>query len=52
MVKSKSMEVMKAVTQDLREVKYTIGQFATPLGQAVAPITKTGRIIKGTIKVG
>ena len=52
MVKSKSMEVMKAVTEDLSEVKDTIGQYATPLGQAVAPIKKTGGLIKNTIKVG
>ena len=52
MVKSKSMEVMKAVTEDLSEVKDTIGQYATPLGQAVAPIKKTGGLIKSTIKVG
>jgi len=50
MVKSKSMEVMKAVTEDLSEVKDTIGQYATPLGQAVAPIKKTGGMIKSTIK--
>lgn len=50
MVKSKSMEVMKAVTEDLSEVKDTIGHYATPLGQAVAPIKKTGGIIKSTIK--
>jgi len=50
MVKSKSMEVMKAVTEDLSEVKDTIGQYATPLGQAVAPIKKTGGLIKNTIK--
>ena len=51
MVKSKSMEVMKAVTEDLSEVKDTIGQYTTPLGQAVAPIKKTGGLIKNTIKV-
>ena len=51
MVKSKSMEVMKAVTEDLSEVKDTIGHYTTPLGQAVAPIKKTGGLIKNTIKV-
>ena len=51
MVKSKSMEVMKAVTEDLSEVKDTLGQYATPIGQAVAPIKKTGGLIKNTIKV-
>jgi|ERR1712013_359 len=50
MVKSKSMEVMKAVTEDLSEVKDTLGQYTTPLGQAVAPIKKTGGLIKNTIK--
>jgi len=50
MVKSKSMEVMKAVTEDLSEVKDTIGHYTTPLGQAVAPIKKTGGLIKNTIK--
>ena len=51
MVKSKSMEVMKAVTEDLSEVKDTLGQYTTPIGQAVAPIKKTGGLIKNTIKV-
>ena len=51
MVKSKSMEVMKAVTEDVSEVKDTLGQYTIPLGQAVAPIKKTGGLIKNTIKV-
>ena len=38
------MEVMKAVTQGLREVKYTIGQFATPLGQALPPCMKYTKV--------
>jgi len=50
MVKSKSMEVMKAVTEDLSEVKETLGQYSVPLGQAVAPIKGAGGIIKNTIK--
>jgi len=50
MVKSKSMEVMKAVTEDLGEVKDTIGQLGTPISQAVAPLKKTGGLIKSTIK--
>ena len=51
MVKSKSMEVMKAVTEDVSEVKDTLGQYTIPLGQAVAPIKKTGGLIKNTINV-
>jgi len=50
MVKSKSMEVMKAVSEDLTEVKETLGQYSTPLGQAVAPIKGAGGMIKNTIK--
>merc|ERR1719318_1388227 len=41
---------MKAVTEDLSEVKDTLGQYTTPIGQAVAPIKKTGGMIKSTIK--
>ena len=51
MVKSKSMEVVKAVSEDLTEVKETLGQYTAPLGQAVAPIKRGGGIIKNTIKV-
>jgi len=50
MVKSKSMEVVKAVSEDLTEVKETLGQYTAPLGQAVAPIKRGGGIIKNTIK--
>eukprot|EP00092_Neocalanus_flemingeri_P063615 GFUD01077013.1.p1 GENE.GFUD01077013.1~~GFUD01077013.1.p1 ORF type:complete len:362 (+),score=133.80 GFUD01077013.1:53-1138(+) len=50
MVKSKSMEVMKAVTEDLSEVKETLGQYATPLSKAVAPIKGAGTSIKNSIK--
>jgi hypothetical protein len=44
MVKSKSMDVMKVVADELSEVKETIGQYATPLGQALAPIKKTIKV--------
>jgi len=50
MVKSKSMEVMKAVTEDLTEVKDTLGQAVAPLGKAVAPIKGAGGVIKSTLK--
>jgi len=42
MVKSKSMEVMKAVTEDLGEVKETLGQYT-------GPIKGAGGMLKNTI---
>merc|ERR1719400_1921586 len=44
------MEVMKAVTEDLTEVKDTLGQAVAPLGKAVAPIKGAGGVIKSTLK--
>jgi len=43
MVKSKSMEVMKAVTEDFGEVKETLGQYAEPIKGA-------GGVLKNTIQ--
>merc|ERR1719336_1523320 len=43
MVKSKSMEVVKAVSEDLAEVKDSVGQYA-------APISKAGGALKSTLK--
>lgn len=54
MVKSKSMEVMKAVQEDLGEVKETLGQYTATskqtIGQYTAPIANTGSVLKSTIK--
>jgi len=43
MVKSKSMEVVKAVSEDLTEVKDSLGQYT-------APISKAGGALKTTLK--
>ena len=45
MVKSKSMEVMKAVQEDLGEVKTTLSTYA-------APVKGAGGVIKNSIQVG
>ena len=45
MVKSKSMEVMKAVQEDLGEVKTTLTTYA-------APVKGAGGVIKNSIQVG
>lgn len=50
MVKSKSMEVMKAVTEDLGEVKETLGQYTGPMTNYTAPIKGAGGLIKDKIK--
>ena len=34
MVKSKSMEVVKAVSEDLTEVKDSLGQYTAPISKA------------------
>ena len=44
MVKSKSMEVMKAVQEDLGEVKTTLSTYA-------APVKGAGGVIKNSIQV-
>ena len=43
MVKSRSMEVVKAVSEDLTEVKDSLGQYT-------APISKAGGALKSTLK--
>ena len=45
MVKSKSMEVMKAVQEDLGEVKTTISTYT-------APVKGAGGAIMNSVKVG
>jgi len=50
MVKSKSMEVMKAVTEDLGEVKETLGQYTGPMTNYTAPIKGAGSLLKEKIK--
>jgi len=47
MVKSKSMEVVQAVSGDLNEVKDSIGQYTE---QYTAPIGKAGGALKNTLK--
>ena len=46
MVKSKSMDVVKAVSEDLTEVKDSLGS----IEQYTAPIAKAGGVVKTTLK--
>ena len=46
MVKSKSMDVVKAVSEDLTEVKESLGS----MQQYTAPIAKAGGVMKSTLK--
>jgi len=46
MVKSKSMDVVKAVSEDLTEVKDSLGS----IQQYTAPIAKAGGVVKTTLK--
>merc|ERR1719278_1832730 len=46
MVKSKSMDVVKAVSEDLTEVKESLGS----MQQYTAPIAKAGGVMKTTLK--
>ena len=46
MVKSKSMDVVKAVSEDLTEVKESLGS----IQQYTAPIAKAGGVMKSTLK--
>ena len=50
MVKSKSMDVVKAVSEDLTEIKDSAIQYTSNVGQYTAPVAKAGGAIKNTLK--
>ena len=50
MVKSKSMEVVKAVSEDLTEIKDSVGQYTAPVAKAGGAVAKAGGAIKTTLK--
>ena len=50
MVKSKSMDVVKAVSEDLTEIKDSAIQYTSSVGQYTAPVSKAGGAIKNTLK--
>merc|ERR1719322_2104372 len=50
MVKSKSMDVVKAVSEDLTEIKDSAVQYTSNVGQYTAPVKKAGGALKNTLK--
>jgi len=50
MVKSKSMDVVKAVSEDLTEIKDSAVQYTSNVSQYTAPVKKAGGALKNTLK--